>query len=168
MKAFNWSDMPLRIIYIKGNRFHLHRMHAVWLKKRKNRNLEGYILLQVSPVINHYPRNNPQMNGDVILLAVVHVNLWFLTKNRRQPLDEVRVRLEAFVFYRSENWWCMEVGINYWQSNSFRPQWEDLQAVTFFMALNMLPPDMQVDCWMKYNPTACLNDSTEATYFCPC
>lgn len=44
------------------------------------------------------------MNGDVILLAVVHVNLWFLTKNRRQPLDEVRVRLEAFVFYRSENW----------------------------------------------------------------
>lgn len=79
-------------------------MHAVWLKKRKNRNLEGYILLQVSPVINHCPRNNPQMNGDVILLAVVHVNLWFLTKNRRQPLDEVRVRLEAFVFYRSENW----------------------------------------------------------------
>lgn len=99
MKAFNWSDVPLRIIYIKGNRFHLHGMHAVWLKKRKNRNLEGYILLQVSPVINHCPRNNPQMNGDVILLAVVHVNLWFLTKNRRQPLDEVRVRLEAFVFY---------------------------------------------------------------------
>lgn len=32
----------------------------------------------------------------------------------------------------------MEVGINYWKSNSLRQQWDDLQVVTFFMPLNLL------------------------------
>lgn len=52
----------------------------------------------------------------------------------------------------------MKVGVNYWKSNSLRQQWEDLQVVTFFMPLNMLPPDMRVDSKMKYNQTWGFND----------
>lgn len=33
---------------------------------------------RVSPVINHCPRNNPQINGDIILLGVAEVNLCLL------------------------------------------------------------------------------------------
>lgn len=42
--------------------------------------LRGYILLQMSPVINHRVRNIPQNAGDIILLAITEVTLQLFIK----------------------------------------------------------------------------------------
>lgn len=55
---------------LKGSRFHSCRKHAAWLS------LQGYVLLRMSPVVNHIVRTILQNNGDIILLCVAGVNIW--------------------------------------------------------------------------------------------
>lgn len=50
----------------------------------------------MSPVINHCPWNNPQINGDIILLSVAEVNLWLLKNIELQTEDSHRVKEVGF------------------------------------------------------------------------
>lgn len=64
-------------------------------KKKKKKSLQGKVLLQVSPVINHCPRKKREINGDVVFYGVLEVNVCFFPgenerhKTEDEPQDNV-------------------------------------------------------------------------------